>query len=231
MIRTAYPLLLSFVPGDKWEYSNAGYFALAEIIRKLAGRPWSDYLTENVFKPSGMNATRTTTTTERVPNRALGYIDNDRLLDADDWPALRPSGAFLSTVLDLAKWDALLYTDEILSDSTRRQMWTPVRLNDGSSHPYGFGWHLTEVENTDRRVVYHGGGMLGFLAEFVRFVDDHLTVIVLMNTDDANAGGYLTTQAPGILNLGSGGVFRHYDRGMDAEQPACRRNSLRVITG
>lgn len=131
VIETAYPLPLRFAPGEKWEYSNTGYFALAEVIRTVAGRPWSEYLVEKVFRRTGMQSTRTTTTTERAPHLAQGYVDNDALRDADDWPAVRPSGAFLSTVLDLAKWDAALYTDDILSASTRRQMWTPVTLNDG----------------------------------------------------------------------------------------------------
>ena len=139
VIRTTYAIPLRFTPGEKYEYSNTGYFALAEIIRKVSGRPWSEYLTDKVFKPSGMNTTYTTNTTEKVPNRAVGYRDNDKLLNAGDWAALRPSGAFLSTVLDLAKWDAVLNTDRILTESTRRQMWTPVTLNDGSSGPYGFG--------------------------------------------------------------------------------------------
>ena len=177
-------LPLRFAPGEKWEYSNLGYFALAEVIRGVAGRPGNKYLSEKIFRPSGMNATRTTTTTERVPNLALGYTDNDTLQDADDWPALRPSGAFLSTALDLAKWDAVLYTDKILSDSTRRQMWTPVTLDDGTSYPYGFGWQLASLRG--HRQVHHGGGMAGFRAGFARFVDDRITIIVLMNLDDVD---------------------------------------------
>ena len=184
VIKTVYPLALRFAPGEKWEYGNASYFALADVIRKVAGRPWDDYLNEKVFKPAGMKTTRTTTTTEIVPNRALGYTNNDKLQDAADWPAVRPSGAFLSTVLDLAKWDGVLSAGTILSDSTRRQMWTPVILNDGTSYPYGFGWELGSIRG--RRAVHHGGGIPGFLSEFARFVDDRLTVVVLMNLDDAD---------------------------------------------
>jgi CubicO group peptidase (beta-lactamase class C family) len=190
VVKTAYALPLRFTPGDKWEYSNTGYFALAEVITIVAGRPWSEYLSEKVFKPSGMNATRPTNA-RAVTNRAAGYSDNDRLLDAADWLALRPSGAFMSTVLDLAKWDAVLYTDKILTDSTRRQMWTPVALNDGSSSPYGFGWELGSLGG--HRQVHHGGGIPGFQSEFARYVDDGLTIVVLINLDDADvesiAGG------------------------------------------
>jgi D-alanyl-D-alanine carboxypeptidase len=182
--KSAYPLPLRFAPGEKWEYSNTGYFALAEIIRTVSGRSWSDYLREKVFAPSGMNATFPTNTRENLPDRALGYTDNDKPRRAGDWPALRPSGAFLSTVLDLAKWDAMLDSDRILADSTRRQMWAPVRLNDGTSHPYGFGWHVGERDG--RKLVHHSGGMPGFRARYARFVDDRLTIIVLMNLDDVD---------------------------------------------
>jgi D-alanyl-D-alanine carboxypeptidase len=184
VIKAAYPVALRFAPGAKWEYGNVGYFALAEIIRTVAGRPWPDYLSEKVFQPSGMNTTYPTNTKERVPNRAAGYADNDKLVNAPDWPALRPSGAFLSTVLDLAKWDAVLDTDKILSESTRRQMWTPVKLNDGTTYPYGFGWELHSL--TGHTLVHHSGGMPGFRAMFARFVDSRVTIIMLMNLDDVD---------------------------------------------
>ena len=184
VIKSAYPLPLRFAPGTREEYGNLGYFALAEIIRKVSGRPWIEYLSEMVFKPAGMQTTYPTNTTVSLPNMAKGYVDNDKLLDAKDWPALRPSGAFFSTVLDLAKWDGILYTDRILSDSTRQQMWTPATLNDGTSYPYGFGWEIGSFRH--RKLVHHGGGMPGFRSEFARFVDDRLTIIFLMNLDDVD---------------------------------------------
>jgi len=184
LVKSAYDLPLRFAPGEKWEYSNTGYFALAEIIRKVSGRPWNEYLDEKVFRPSDMKTTFTTDTKQKIPNRATGYSDNDKLLKADDWPALRPSGAFLSTVLDLAKWDAILDTDKILSDATRRQMWTPVKLNDGTVYGYGFGWQIGQYRR--HRLVHHSGGMPGFRATFARFVDDRLTIIALMNLDDVD---------------------------------------------
>jgi D-alanyl-D-alanine carboxypeptidase len=184
VVKGAYDSPLRFPPGTKWEYGNVGYFALAEIIRKVSGRPWTDYLNEKVFKPSGMETTHPTNTKVNLPNRARGYSDNDKLLDANDWPALRPSGAFLSTVLDLAKWDAVLDTNKVLSRSTRRKMWTPVKLNDGAARPYGLGWELTSIAG--RKTVHHSGGMPGFRAMFARFVEDRLTVIALMNLDDVD---------------------------------------------
>jgi CubicO group peptidase (beta-lactamase class C family) len=156
VIKSAYSAQLRFAPGQKWEYCNVGYFALAEIIRKVSGKPWTEFLQEKVFRPSGMSATYPTDTKVDLPNRAQGYVDNDKLLQAPEWLALRPSGAFLSTVLDMAKWDAMLYTDKILTASSRQQMWTPVKLNDGTTYAYGFGWQLGSFRG--RKLVHHGRG-------------------------------------------------------------------------
>jgi D-alanyl-D-alanine carboxypeptidase len=185
VIKTAYPLPLRFSPGEKYEYCNVGYFSLAEIIRKVSGKPWADFLNERVFSPLEMKATRTTTMKDLVENRANGYVrKGGKLENAEDYSALRPSGAFLSTVLDLAKWDAALYTDKILKQSTLDQMWTPVKLNSGETFPYGFGWQLTGVEGHKR--VHHGGSLPGFRAAIARFTDDKLTVVVLTNVDHAD---------------------------------------------
>lgn len=202
VIKTAYSLPLRFTPGEKYEYCNVGYFTLAEIIHKVSGKPWGDFLRERVFAPLEMNATRTTNMTELVPNRANGYIwRNGKLQNAGIYFAVRPSGAFLSTVLDLAKWDAALNSGKLLNQSTLDQMWTPVKLNNGATHPYGFGWELAPVAG--HKQVNHGGSLPGFRAQLARFVDDKLTVVVLTNGDNANAAGIAIGVAnfyiPGLL--------------------------------
>ena len=202
VIKTAYSLPLRFTPGEKYEYCNVGYFTLAEIITKVSGKPWGDFLHERVFAPLGMNSTRPTNMTELVPNRANGYVwRNGKLQNASIYFAVRPSGAFLSTVLDLGKWDAALQTEKLLKQSTLDQMWTPVKLNNGTTHPYGFGWELEPVGGHKR--VNHGGSLPGFRAQLARFVDDKVTVVVLTNGDNANAGaialGVANFYIPGLL--------------------------------
>ena len=187
VIKTAYPLALRFAPGEKWEYCNVGYFSLAEIIRKVSGKPWGEYLSDALFKPLEMNSTRTTTMTDLVQDRANGYGWREgKYVNAAIYLALRPSGAFLSNVLDLAKWDAALYTERLFKQPSREQMWTAVKLNGGTTYPYGFGWELDSVGG--HRQIHHGGSLPGFRAELSRFVDDKLTVIVLTNSDNANPG-------------------------------------------
>ena len=214
VIRAAYAVPLRSVPGAQWQYSNLGYFVLAEVIHAVTGRPWVDYLQERIFSPLGMNSTYPTNTKITLSNRAQGYVDNNSLREAAEWPALRPSGAFLSTVSDLARWDAALYSSSILADSTRRQMWTPVTLNDGRPAPYGFGWMLANVRG--HKLVHHPGGMPGARGDIARFVDDELTVIVLMNLDDVDidaivlgiAAIYLPPPTPASHGPGAGSSRR-----------------------
>ena len=196
VIKTAYSMPLRFAPGEKYEYCNVGYFTLAEIISKVSGKPWPDFLAERVFAPLGMNSTRTTNMTDLVPNRANGYLwRNGKFQNASIYFAVRPSGAFLSTVSDLAKWEAALEDGTLLKRPTLDQMWTPVKLNDGKTYPYGFGWELSALRN--HKQINHGGSLPGFRAQLSRFVDDKLTVVVLTNGDNANAAGI----AHGVANL------------------------------
>ena len=186
VVASAYPVPLRFPPGTKWEYCNTAYFALAEIVRRVSGQPWADFLQARVFGPSGMTDTRQTEPMTDDPRRAAGYGGKDNTQLAADWPAVRPSGAFLSTVVDLAKWEAQLPAGTILSEASLKQMWTPVPLAGGTTHLYGFGWELHEVAG--RRHIGHGGSMPGFRSVFSRFPDDHLTVIVLINAEDVDRG-------------------------------------------
>jgi len=193
IIKAAYALPLLFATGSKWEYSNLGYFTLAEIISKASGQPWQQYISERVFKPLGMTATHTISLKEVVANRASGYDwSKPKVENADILIALRPSGAFDSTVLDLAKWDAALYSDRILKQASREQMWKPLaettrKNEDGRPTSYGFGWFIDRLDG--HTVVFHGGSQPGFRAEFERFVDDKLTIIILTNSDQAKPEG------------------------------------------
>ena len=73
ILAASYAVPLLFPVGARWEYSNLGYYALAEIVHAASGRPWNEYLNERVFKPAGMATTLLTNTKQTVANRAQGY--------------------------------------------------------------------------------------------------------------------------------------------------------------
>lgn len=186
VIRDAYSTPLQSAPGDKYEYSNLGYFILAEVVSRVSGQPWDKFLDQRVFRPLGMTSTRTTSASSLIPDRALGYQwENGRLTNSPQYVAVRPSGAFLSTVLDLAKWEVALEGSQILTAESQKQMWTPSVLNDGKPSTYGFGWSIVHAKG--HLAIFHDGSLPGFRAQFSRFPDDKLAVIVLLNENSANA--------------------------------------------
>jgi CubicO group peptidase (beta-lactamase class C family) len=184
---------LDFPPGEKWSYSNTGYFLLGMLIEKVTGKSYGAFLHERIFQPLGMTSTQVNDLTQIIKNRATGYTwQGDRFRNGEYVSPTQPfaAGALVSTVRDMAKWDAALYADRLLKRSSLARMWTPVRLNDGQATTYGFGWQTEEYRT--RRRISHSGGIPGFSTEISRFVDDHLTVIVLANSDSADAGSLAT---------------------------------------
>jgi CubicO group peptidase (beta-lactamase class C family) len=189
LLKHAASIPLTFQPGEKWSYSNLGYFVLGIMISKLTGKFYGDFLKERIFKPLGMNTARVINEADIIPNRAAGYRLEKGELKNQEWvsPTLNSTadGSLYLTVLDMAKWDAALYGEKILKKSSLDQMWTAVKLNNGETYPYGFGWFPSETQG--RRVIYHGGGWQGFTSFIGRYVDDKLTVVVFANLAQANS--------------------------------------------
>ena len=86
---------------------------------------------------------------------------------------------------DLAKWDAALYTEKLLKKASFDQMWTPVKLNNGTNYNYGFGWGVQEANG--HRLLAHDGAWQGFTMNISRYVDDRLTIVVFTNLDENNS--------------------------------------------
>lgn len=176
---------LHFAPGDDWRYSNSNYHLLGMIIRRITGLPYGDFLRERIFQPLGMQKTAVSPIDGNFPGLAVGYEwNNDRLQPGDNVaPSIKAyaGGGIVSTVPDMANWDAALYTEKLLKHSSLEQMWTPVRLNDGMKAPYGFGWGTLGRPWKPGLVVEHAGNFTGFSSYICREVDDRLTVIILVN--------------------------------------------------
>ncbi len=88
-------------------------------------------------------------------------------------------------MLDLAKWDAVLYTTHLLKQSSLDRMWTVFPLNDGKPNPagYGFAWIIGNQQG--HKLIEHGGAWQGFTCAIERYPDDALSVVVLTNLDAA----------------------------------------------
>jgi CubicO group peptidase (beta-lactamase class C family) len=199
LVKKAAALPPDFAPGEKWRYSNTGYVLLGIIIHKASGEFYGDFLRRRVFKPLGMDTARIISEPDIIPNRAAGYHLVLGQLRNQEWvsPSLNTTadGSLYLTVLDMAKWDAALYTEKLLKKASLEQMWTPVKTRDGKEHPYGFGWAVHEAKG--RKVIEHGGIWQGFCAAIVRYPDDKITAVVLTNLTEGDA----TKLARGVANL------------------------------
>jgi CubicO group peptidase (beta-lactamase class C family) len=176
---------LAYTPGTKWAYSNLGYATLGILIHRVSGEFYGDFLRERIFQPLGMNTTRIISEADIIPNRSAGYRLDHGALKNQEWvsPSLNTTadGSLYFTTLDLAKWDAALYTEKLLKRSSFDQMWTVAKLSNGepNSGHYGFAWFIDNQNG--HRLIQHSGSWQGFQTHISRYVDDKLTVVALAN--------------------------------------------------
>lgn len=177
-------LPLSYKPGDAYNYSNTNHFLLGLLIEKASGNTYANFLQERIFTRLGMTETRVNDYRRVLPNRSSGYNydwSKNVVENTDYWnPAWTfAAGALVSTVNDLAKWDAALYTDKLISSNSKKEMWTAGRLASGVPHRYGFGWYVDKVNG--HLNLSHGGDIPGFATYYSRYPDDRLTIIISLN--------------------------------------------------
>ncbi len=184
---------MDFAPGERWHYNNSGYVLLGAIIEKASGRSYEDFLKRNIFDKLGMNRTYYDKPSAIIPGRVTGYGKNsDGLVNADYLSMTLPhaAGSLASTVDDLAKWDAALYTDTLVKQSALKRAWSQYALNDGTPVQYGYGWTFCSYRG--HTCIEHSGGINGFSTHAIRIPERNAYAAVLMNT---NAPGV----SPGLL--------------------------------
>ena len=179
---------LQFQPGTKWQYSNTGYHVLGFLCSKVGGKFYGDQLVERILRPAGMSTARIINESEIVMNRSAGYEIEDGKPLNQAWVAPRlnttADGSLYVSLVDMVKWNAALDGEKVLSDATKKQMWTSAVLPSGTVTDYGFGWMTDDVNN--HKHVGHSGAWQGFRTSIRRFPDDKLAVIVLANSNAAD---------------------------------------------
>ncbi|HRJ26078.1 MAG TPA: serine hydrolase domain-containing protein [Fimbriimonadaceae bacterium] len=198
---------LSGKPGEKWSYSDVGYFLLGMVIERVSGQKFSAFLQDRILVPIGMKTARMADLNRPYLNLAKGYTlvqVGDRWeiynIRRDGQRELTSHYGLFGTVKDLAQWDAALTQGSILQSSSLEQMLTATRLQDGSIVPYGFGWSLAERQG--HAYHYHSGITGTFI---LRVPSLKLCVIVLTNlgrwASGASRGADTSMIAHGIASL------------------------------
>jgi len=178
-----------FAPGERWSYNNSGYVLLGAIIEKVSGQSYQDFVEKNIFQRLGMAHSFYDNTARVIPRRVTGYSKGkDGYINAPYLSMTQPhaAGALVSSVDDLALWDAALYTDKLVKQETLKRAWTPAKLTNGKPTHYGFGWAINSYEG--HTVIEHGGGINGFSTYALRMPEDRVFVAVLTNKDSGGPG-------------------------------------------
>jgi CubicO group peptidase (beta-lactamase class C family) len=186
---------LRFPPGERFEYSDSAYVLLAQIIERVAGVRYAEFLRATIFEPLGMHDTLVVDERkQKVPRLAIGYGERNRhWQDISYTPENQIYGEdnVISTANDLYKWDQALYTERLVSAPMLEMAFTPGRTNDGKEittdilwrpSSYGFGWFISSIHG--EKDVEHSGGWAGSVTEILRVPSRRISVILLTNSSN-----------------------------------------------
>lgn len=193
LIETFASLPLDFKPGSQFKYSNSGYIVLGAIIEQLIGKSYEEILNKKIFKPAGMLNSGYTHLDEIIKKRASGYnkminkYSNAHYLDMS---IPYSAGAIYSTVNDLYLWDQALYGNKILTDQSKKLMFTGY-IKD-FNNKYGYGWDVGYQKINDNDSVFcemHGGSIFGFSSLIARIPEKKQLIVLLANINNSPLNG------------------------------------------
>lgn len=169
-----------FKPGDKFDYSNTGYYLISMVIEKRSGMAMSQFLRRRIFDKLGMKSTYADPSTS-IPMTGYHSRTGSRVAQPPiAWSSTLGAGGIVSTFDDLMKWDEALYSEKLLKKDLLNKIWTPTKLNDGTENEYGYGWFETRFRGV--KELDHSGQTNGFTCLYRRYPEQHCSVWTFANT-------------------------------------------------
>lgn len=191
---------LEFPPGTKWKYDNTGYILLGAIVEKVSGLSYADYVRKNIFEPLGMKHSYYGSNSAVIPRRASGYSKGGgNWINATYLSMTQPyaAGSLMSSVDDLAIWDAAISAGKLLSKASWDRAFAPYKLANGDDTHYGYGWSIDAYDG--HSIVRHNGGIFGYVSEAARLPNDRVYVAMLTNSDGHDFDtGFLATELAAV---------------------------------
>lgn len=193
-------------PGKKYHYSNVGYSLLALIIEKVSGQSYEGFLSEQLFIPAGMKLTGYSLPQWDSKTIATGYHNNKPMgkPNEQNWDGAQPylhlkgNGGILSTVSDMYKWHQALLNNEILDASAKKKYYHPhIKEDESGSSFYGYGWAIFPTPRNTQLITHNGGNGI-FFADFLRYLTEDITIILLSNKS-SNHTERVAMQIAGVL--------------------------------
>ncbi|MBI3228780.1 MAG: beta-lactamase family protein [Burkholderiales bacterium] len=193
---------LASKPGRHFIESQLGYDALGFIVAKVSGKTYIDFVQQRIFQPLGMHSARLVQAGANDAQAVTGYLAKDGLDYAVRYHANTLAHASLAAtniemnVLDMAKWDLALNSNQVLNAESRAQMWQAQVANEETQHAYGFGWSVQHKAGTTQ--LSQTGLLQSSTADYRRYPEAQLSVIIFTNKAD---NGDSTSLAPAITRI------------------------------
>jgi CubicO group peptidase (beta-lactamase class C family) len=178
---------LEFQPGSQWSYSNTGFYLLGMIVERVSGRPYGEYVRDEIARPLGLAATAPCDEVfgSAAATRGYEYTESglvpSRLIGA---PNIVADGGLCSSVADLARLPATLMRGDVVNAASLELMMARTTLSSGVAIDYGLGVRRGMLEG--HQLWGHTGGMNTYWSVLARYPDDDVTIVVLVNTDGAD---------------------------------------------
>ena len=177
-----------FTSGTDYRYSNTGYALLAMIVEEKSGLTFSEFLKEKIFSPLEMNnSVAHQEGISNITNRAYGYSQEDDGYNLDDQSltsAVLGDGGIYTSLNDMFRWDQSLYVDTLIPYEILNEAFTSGELSSGEKTGYGFGWRIDSYLYRER--VAHTGSTRGFRNVYMRFPDQHISILILTNRNSGS---------------------------------------------
>jgi CubicO group peptidase (beta-lactamase class C family) len=190
----------------KYDYDNLLYVVAGEVVARISGMSWEEFIETWIMQPLGMNSSAASFSRLKDKSNVIDAhaVVNNRISvvphDFAEWAD--PAGGIWSNITDLAKWtimhmDSAKYGENkdkyLLSNEVHEEMWTPqtiipVRgITPYNSHfsSYGLGWRLMDVKGYKQ--VSHTGGLAGMVTQITLIPELKLGIIVLTNQESSAA--------------------------------------------
>jgi CubicO group peptidase (beta-lactamase class C family) len=207
------------VPGSKYAYSGQRYEYLTAVIEKRTGKSFREAMEQAILGPLGMSSTVPGPMALEEPRYAALrasysqpytlYGDNEIVRVGYPVRFFGASAGLLSTVMDMAKFDAAIDRHQLLKKETQQKAWTPFVSNSFERLPYGLGWFTVDYEG--ERVVWHGGNWgVGFSAMYVKVPAKNVTLIMLSNSEALNGHLYAEGREDVANNAFACAFFRFF---------------------
>jgi CubicO group peptidase (beta-lactamase class C family) len=179
-------------PGSAFKYSNLGYTLLGEVIERLSGQPYVEYMHHAIFEPLGLASSCYDLTDALRPRAASGHMAHPFEDAAEPAPpsplnGMAAAGQLWTTVRDLGRWISLhLGTDagerggsQILAGSSIAEMQQASYVESNWSGGHGFGWRI--LRRGERVYHGHGGSVPGYRSQIQFDAPLKLGVVLLID--------------------------------------------------